>query len=534
MRNGFELASKAFSIVLVVSQMKKQDFNIEKKFSINDNLLSFKFNDVDFQSFLDEEANKSVIYRNRWQRILEFIRRIWAKPETKVILFLLLTRIFFVVFTHWGMDFDFYIRISQLMLNGEELYVDIESTHMPLVDLIYVLMFAICPWKTNIYAIRIFMKFPFVLSDIAIALAVMRIVEKELMKQEKNHLYITNRPNKKVEKSKLMSGYFIAFCLPLILQSGCGRYDSLMILCFTMVLFCLQKKDWFGVAFFAALGTSTKYIGIIFLPFVVFWMKKDDIIPFAFGFILGLLPVLSFLLTNPQEFISAIFLRGSHIAYGFSIWHAVFIIWNKFDMKYVDGIESTYDSSGEPWFVRNLYLPMFILVYSIVFILYIRKYWGMMKTDTIDSLPISKLALLVFIPLFVFSLSFKAINIQVLAWFAPYFAINKKKGMLIEYTILTVVHGLALVIFEAYDLATFLKLSQLATSENSDFWILIANSVSWVTNFVNQKVWVGIIFSTILWFNIRTSIELVNCTKELQNYGIVSHPSTSLKYFAHN
>ena len=86
-----------------------------------------------------------------------------------------------------------------------------------------------------------------------------------------------------------------------------------------MVVYYLQRKNWFGVAFFAALGTSAKYIGIIFLPFVIFWLRKEDFKPFIFGLLLGFLPIYPFLIICPEAFISTILNRGSHIAYGFSL-----------------------------------------------------------------------------------------------------------------------------------------------------------------------------------------------------------------------
>ena len=216
-----------------------------------------------------EVSVKDNQFRGLYLSLTQGIRKIWEKPETKVILALILARIFFVIATHYGMDFDFYVEIAQRVLAGEKLYTDINSTHMPLVDLIYIAMYSICPWKENIIAVRIFLKFPFLLTDIGIALAVMKIIESEKRKGQIENENLSAEKLKEINRSKVIAGYFVAFSLPLIFQTGGGRYDSLMIFCFTMVIYYLQKNNWFGVAFFAALGTSAKYIGIIFLPFVI-------------------------------------------------------------------------------------------------------------------------------------------------------------------------------------------------------------------------------------------------------------------------
>ncbi|MHA1212700.1 MAG: hypothetical protein ACTSSH_09585 [Candidatus Heimdallarchaeota archaeon] len=496
--------------------MKKRRLEIPDIFRLRSKENYNSFQDTKFQEALihedsdDYKENSSFICKTK-----RFLKKIWRAPESRVIILLLLSRLIFVIFTSWGIDFDFYIEISKRYLAGEKLYVDIDSTHMPLVDFIYIFMYYICPWKGNIYAVRVFLKFPFILTDIGIALAVMKIIEKEFLRKNDNEQVIKEILYEKIRRAKMVGGYFIALSIPLILQTGGGRYDSLMIFCFVMVVLCLQKNNWFGVAFFAALGSSAKYIGIIFLPFVILWMKKDDILPFVIGLILGFVPIIPFLITIPDVFIDAILLRSSHIAYGFSIWHGIFIIWNKFNMKYVDGIESTYDSGGEPWFVQKLYLPMFIAIYTTVFVLYIIKYRKAIRTQNIDSLPITRLLSLVFIPLFIFALSFKAINIQVLAWFVPYIALRKRKGLLIEYTLLTIIHGLALLIFEASNPEIFLKLSENAALVDSPFYHMVVIPALHLIEVIDKVVWVSIIFVTILWFFIRTSFEFGKLTKEL-------------------
>ncbi|NHJ05851.1 MAG: DUF2029 domain-containing protein [Candidatus Heimdallarchaeota archaeon] len=447
--------------------------------------------------------------------ISQGIRKIWDKPETKIIFLVIIARIFFIIATHYGMDFDFYVEIAQRVLAGEKLYTDIESTHMPLVDLIYVAMYTLCPWKQNIIAVRIFLKFPFLLTDIGIALSVMKIIEFEKRKEPSFEDKLTSEQIKNLTRSKLIAGYFVAFSLPLIFQTGGGRYDSLMIFCFAMVVYYLQRRNWFGVAFFAALGTSAKYIGVIFLPFVILWMKKEDIKSFTAGIFLGLLPIYPFLITRPTAFIEGIFLRGSHIAYGFSIWHAIFIIWNNFSMKYVDGIESTYDSSGEPWFVSNLYLPLFIAVYGLIFTLYVIKWWNTIRTENIEDQTLTSLVNFVFIPLFIFGLTFKAINLQVLAWFTPYIALKNKLDLLIEYTFLTLIFGIGLLFFESYNVAAFEALSLQSAGKGSVFYILLIRPISIIRDQTSSTIWVGIIFATIIWYLIRTSIELGISTKEI-------------------
>ncbi|NHJ33011.1 MAG: hypothetical protein FK732_09115, partial [Asgard group archaeon] len=316
--------------------MKKLDIDLERIFNGIGNRSSQKFIDGDLEQIIDENSltRKQKI---SWTQINSFIKKIWQMPEIRIVLLVIACRIFFILFTHWGMDFDFYIEIAQRVLAGERLYTDIQSTHMPLADILYVTMYFICPWKSNIIALRFFMKFPFLLADIGIALAVMKIVEKAIIKHDYDGNVLDDPTFEKVRKTKLIAGYFVAFGLPLIFQTGGGRYDSLLIFCFTMVIYCIQIGNWFGIAFYAALGSSAKYIGFIFLPFVIFWMKKDDILAFILGLLLGFLPIFPFLITIPSDFVSAILLRDSHIAYGFSIWHALLIFWSGFKMKYVSG-----------------------------------------------------------------------------------------------------------------------------------------------------------------------------------------------------
>ncbi len=494
--------------------MKKLKIDLEQLFKGIGNRSSQKFIEEDLDHFLDEREIKRKPNISKVQ-IAAFLKKIWQMPEIRIVLLVIACRIFFILFTHWGMDFDFYIEIARRVLAGERLYTDIQSTHMPLADILYVAMYFICPWKENIIALRIFMKFPFLLADIGIALAVMKIVEKAIIKRDYEGNVLDDSTFEKIRKSKLIVGYFVAFALPLIFQTGGGRYDSLLIFCFAMVIYCIQIGNWFGIAFYAALGSSAKYIGFIFLPFVIFWMKRDDILPFLFGLLLGFLPIFPFLITIPSEFVSAILLRDSHIAYGFSIWHAMFIIWNGFKMKYVGGIEDTYASQNEPWFIQKLYLPLFVGIYFVVFVIYILRYKGLMKTHTIDKLPLSKIILLVYLPIFIFAICFKAINIQILAWFIPFIALRRKKGLLIEYTLLTLIHGFALVVYEAYNYETFIRLSQLAASENSFFYRVVVQPALQLTQIIPAVVWVSIIFVTIIWYLTRTIVEFIKGTKEL-------------------
>jgi len=439
------------------------------------------------------------------EKIISFLTR----PETIVVSVLILARVFFILFFQWGFDFDFYIEIARNIFAGQQLYVDFQSTHMPLVDYMYAAMYALCFWKESIIALRIFMKFPFLLSDIGIAFAIMKIIEVEYLKRnelEDNDL-IDLEHIKKINKLKLVCGLFIALGLPLVFQTGGGRYDSLMILCFTLVIYSLQKEKWFWVGFFAALATSAKYIGIIFIPFVFFWMKKKHYLAFFGGLLVGLIPIYPFLILIPNEFISAIFLRSSHIAYGYSLWHAIFIIWNGFSLKYLDGINATYDSAGEPWFVSDLYLPLFIVIYLTVFILYLIRWWPKMRTELISDQPLSLLLSTVFTPLFIFALTFKAINIQYLAWFIPYFALKRKLGITIEYSILTVVHGLAIMLFEASNPVTFAKMFTQATAgQETIMYKLVVGPIIWVIEHTPVALSVSIIMATIVWYLIRTSI----------------------------
>ncbi|MCK5158274.1 MAG: hypothetical protein KAR08_03905 [Candidatus Heimdallarchaeota archaeon] len=494
--------------------MKKLDFDLDQLLNRLGNRSSQKFIEEDFDNLLDENSGMRRL-RISWSKTASFIKRIWQMPEIRIILLVLACRLFFILFTQWPLDFDFYIDIAKRVLAGERLYTDIQSTHMPLADILYVTMYFICPWKNNIVALRVFMKFPFLLADIGIALAVMKIVEKAIIKHDYEGNVLDDPTFEKVRKAKLTVGYFVAFALPLILQTGGGRYDSLLIFCFAMVIYCIQIGNWFGIAFYAALGSSAKYIGIIFLPFVVFWMKKDDILPFILGLLLGFLPIFPFLITIPSDFVSAILLRDSHIAYGFSIWHAISIIWSGFKMKYVSGIEDTYASQDEPLFIQKSYMVLFVGIYFVVFLIYILRYRDLMKKHTIDKLPLSTITLLVFLPIFIFALTFKAINIQILAWFIPFIALRKKKGLLIEYSLLTLIHGLALVFYEAFNQEVFLGLSDSPASENSFIYRIIVLPALKLTQIVPVVVWVSIIFVTIIWYMIRTSVEFIKCSKEL-------------------
>jgi hypothetical protein len=439
------------------------------------------------------------------EKFISFI----TKPETIVIFVLILARIFFILFFQWGFDFDFYVDIAEKIYSGQQLYIDFQSTHMPLVDYLYTAMYALCPWKGSIIAIRIFLKFPFLLCDIGIAIAIMKIIEIDYLKRNElvNNLVLEIEHVKKINKLKLICGLFIALGLPLVFQTGGGRYDSLMILCFTMVILSLQKEKWFFVGFFAAFATSAKYIGIIFLPFVFFWMKRKDYLAFFSGLLLGFVPIYPFLILIPNEFISAIFLRSSHVAYGFSLWHAIFIIWNGFSLKYLNNIGSTYDSNGEPWFVSDLYLPLFIILYLVIFIFYLIRRWPKMRTESIKDQPLSLILSIVFTPLFIFALTFKAINIQYLAWFIPYFALKRKLAITIEYSILTVVHGLAIMLFQASNPDIFNNLfTNASAGQGTIMYKLVVGPVIWVIEHTPVAFSVSIIIATIIWYLIRTSM----------------------------
>ncbi len=467
---------------------------------------------IKLASEIDENTTELSKFKYFWNVISDGPRKLWIKPETRIIFLLILARLLFIIFTHWGMDFDFYIEICERILNGEMLYTDIDSTHMPLVDLIYLAMYTICPWKGNIIAVRIFLKFPFLLTDIGIALAVMKIIEFTRKKEFSANNELTAEQFASIRKAKLIAGYFVAFSLPLIFQTGGGRYDSLMIFCFTMVVYYLQRKNWFGVAFFAALGTSAKYIGIIFLPFVIFWLRKEDFKPFIFGLLLGFLPIYPFLIICPEDFINTILNRSSHIAYGFSIWHAIYIVWNNFSVKNVGNIEATYAGGDEPWFVSDLYMPVFITVYSLIFVFYIIKWWKTMRSESIDQQSLSTITSLVFIPLFIFSLTFKAINIQVLAWFIPYIALYSKLELNLEYTFLTLVNGVGLAIYGAYNPVSFAELINDAAGEGSLFNLILIQPIIYIQENTSETVWVTVIFVSIIWFLIRTLVELSLCS----------------------
>ena len=184
-------------------------------------------------------------------------------------------------------------------------------------------------------------------------------------------------------------------------------------------------------------------------------------------------------------------------------------------MKYVGGIQDTYASQDEPLFIQKSYLVLFIGIYFVVFLIYILRYKDLMKKHTIDKLPLSTITLLVFLPIFIFALTFKAINIQILAWFILFIALRKKKGLLIEYSLLTLIHGLALVFYEAFNQEAFLGLSDSPASENSFIYRIIVLPALKLTQIIPLVVWVSIIFVTIIWYMIRTSVEFIKCSKEL-------------------
>jgi hypothetical protein len=473
------------------------------------------FHDDWFSRLLPSSDKNTKSKEERIEKIRSFLTGIWRRPEFQVIIFLIVSRLFLTIFTHYGMDFELYVEVAQRVLAGERLYTDITSTHMPLADLLYILMYFICPWRENIFALLIFLKLPFIISDIGIALAVMRIVENEIKKREYDNQVLDLVAFEKIRKKKLLAGYLIAFSLPLIIQTAGGRYDSILILCFAMAILSMQHNNYCGVAFFAALGSSAKYIGIIFIPFVMIWMKKEDILPFILGLLIGFLPIYPFLFTIPKDFISEILLRDGHIAFGFSLWHAIKIVLNGFKIKHINTIMDTYDTSDEPWFIQRLYLPMFVIIYLTIFILYIIRNRGKYKETSITDLTLVEQTNLVFIPLFIFALSFKALNLQVLAWFTPYFALKKRARMFFEYSGLTLIHGFAWIFYSAYNPLVFQQISNVSTGVNSFLNVLISRSAEFITKTIPAVVWVVLIFVTILWFLITTTYELVYSSKEL-------------------
>jgi len=450
------------------------------------------------------------------ERFAFFFKKKSRKVIFWVVLFTILTRIFFMLFTDWGLDFSFYLENIQRIIAGERMYVEVETTHMPLADFLYIAMYFLNPWKENIIATRCFLKFPFLLCDIGITLAVMKIVERALQKEHKAKTFLDVDVIARVQKAKLTAGFFVAFSLPLIFQTGGGRYDSLLIFCFTMVIFFLQRANWFGVAFFAALGTSAKYIGIIFLPFVVVWLKKKkDLLLFTCGLLLGFIPLYPFLFTIPREFIAAIFLRGNHIAYGLSFWHAIYILWNGFMMKHVGKIEDTYASGDEPFFIHNLYLPLFVLLYALLFSLYLSRNWQQIHNSTIEQMSLSFIINLVFLPVLIFAATFKAVNVQVLAWFVPYCALKNKKGLLMEFSSLTIIFGLGLLLFEASQSEVFYELAQAAITGSNILYTLIISPIIFLTKNLPVRFFVGIVFLTIAWFVVRVCFEMFSATQEL-------------------
>ncbi len=446
-------------------------------------------------------------------RFFSFRQYQLQNPVLYVVLLTIVTRLLFIFFTDWGLDFEWYVENVRSILAGGRLYVDVETTHMPLTDFLYVAMYFLNPWKSNVFALRFFLKLPFLLSDVGIALVVMKIIEHAFQTESKESVFLDVSFSKRVRKARLSAGLFVAFGLPLLLQTGGGRYDSLFIFCLVMALFSLQKGQFFGVGLFASLGTSVKYIGVLFLPFVIVWLKKKDFLPFLGGLLAGLVPIYPFLLLIPHEFINAVFMRTGHIAYGFSLWHAIYILWNGFMMKHVGTIEDTYNIADEPFFVKSFYLPFFVILYSSIFIFYLIKNWENIRRKKVTQMPILYQVNLIFLPFFVFALTFKAINIQVLAWFLPYIALYRKKGLLLEYSFLTIIHGFALLIFEAPQVDDFLVMATKAVGGNSFFFYLIVKPVVFLANFP-PRIFVGIIFLTIFWFYIRTFFELISIVRE--------------------
>jgi len=448
-----------------------------------------------------------------FMRFSSFRQQQMQNPALYIVLLIIVTRLLFIFFTDWGLDFEWYVEKVRSILAGGRLYVDVETTHMPLTDFLYVAMYFLNPWKSNVFALRFFLKLPFLLSDVGIAIVVMKIIEQAFQNESTERVFLDVTLSKRVRQAKFSAGLFIAFGLPLLLQTGGGRYDSLFIFCLVIAVFSLQKGQFFAVGLFASLGTSVKYIGVLFLPFVIVWLKKKDILPFLVGFLVGLIPIYPFLLFIPHEFINVVFMRTDHIAYGFSLWHGIYILWNGFMMKHVESIGDTYNIADEPFFIRNFYLPFFIFLFSVIFIFYLKKNWENIRTKKVSQMPILYQVNLVFLPFFIFALTFKAINIQVLAWFLPYIALHRKKGLLIEYSFLTIIHGFALLIFEAPQIDDFLMKATKAVGSNSFFFFLIVKPVVFLANFPSQ-IFVGIIFLTIFWFNIRTFFELISIVRE--------------------
>ena len=158
---------------------------------------------------------------------------------------------------------------------------------------------------------------------------------------------------------------------------------------------------------------------------------------------------------------------------------------------------------------------MFVAIYLLIFTLFIIKYWKTMRQGTISQQPLNLLVNLVFIPLFIFSLTFKAINIQVLAWFIPYIALGRKFDLTLEYSFLTIFNGVGLIFFESYQKDIFLDLSAQAAGEGSPFYTLVVQPVLYISNHTSEEVWVSVVFISIIWFLIRTTIELVKCVREI-------------------
>jgi hypothetical protein len=176
-------------------------------------------------------------------------------------------------------------------------------------------------------------------------------------------------------------------------------------------------------------------------------------------------------------------------------------------MKYVGTIDETYNVADEPWFVQKLYLPLFVIIFVTVWILYLKHNWSIFRTEQISKQKMSLVVNTVFIPLFIFALSFKAINIQVLAWFTPFCALQKKKELLIEYSLLTLIHGAAIVLFTiTADPLAFSELITQSAAEGTISYAIFIRPLLWLQTNTTSKLWVAVIFVTILWYLLRTTI----------------------------
>ena len=192
----------------------------------------------------------------------------------------------------------------------------------------------------------------------------------------------------------------------------------------------------------------------------------------------------------------------------------------------VGGVESTYDSSSEPWFVSDIYFPLFAVVYAFLLIFYLVRWWKTIRTETISEQSLNHLVNLVFIPIFIFAITFKAINIQVLAWFTPYFALRKKIGMMIEYSVLTVLHGLFLIFTFAGSNPAFEEFMTTAAKPGTFIYYLIIVPAIWLAYKIPRIVWVSLTFCTIIWYQVRAIIELTLCSRDLlSSYALLQQPS---------